>query len=124
MLASITVIGTVLGYLFYTSLADNLEYYLTPAEVREEPERWEGKRFRIAGKVEEGSIFHKPGTLDHAFTITHEGASIPVLFKGPAPDGFSEQAEVIVTGRLASEGYFEADGLLAKCPSKYEGTTK
>jgi cytochrome c-type biogenesis protein CcmE len=55
------------------------------------------------------------------FTVTDdEGAMIPVVYTGAVPDTFQEGADVVVEGRLTPRGVFEADRLLAKCPSKYE----
>jgi len=52
------------------------------------------------------------------------GESMPVMFTGIVPDTFEDDAEVIVTGRLAANGTFEGQELVAKCPSKYEAGEK
>ena len=37
------------------------------------------------------------------------------------PDTFDNHAEVVATGRLDGDTlYIDADGIMAKCPSKYE----
>ena len=41
-------------------------------------------------------------------------------YHGIVPDTFVDNADVVVEGRLAGDGTFEAHTLLAKCPSKYE----
>ena len=45
---------------------------------------------------------------------------------GIVPDTFKEDAEVVLKGRLASDGSFhvDKDGVMAKCPSKYEAAKK
>lgn len=51
---------------------------------------------------------------------------LPVVFASlETPDLFKDGAEVVVEGRMlaASDGTrFHADKVLAKCPSKFEGT--
>ena len=39
------------------------------------------------------------------------------------PDLFKDGAEVVVEGRLASGAVFDADNVMAKCPSKFEAKT-
>jgi cytochrome c-type biogenesis protein CcmE len=121
ILVSVVVIGGGLAYLMGASMADNLEYYKKVDEVAAEKERWEGVRMRMGGHVKEGTIFNKTGTLEYVFTVEHEGAELPVHYTGVVPDTFTENVEVVVTGRLKPEGHFEASHVFAKCPSKYEG---
>jgi cytochrome c-type biogenesis protein CcmE len=46
---------------------------------------------------------------------------ILVDYKGVVPDTFKPGVEVIVEGRmLPSQGVFNANSLLTKCPSKYK----
>ena len=40
------------------------------------------------------------------------------------PDTFKDDAEVIVAGQVQPDGSFEAQELIAKCPSKYEAAEK
>ena len=46
---------------------------------------------------------------------------LKVRYEDVVPDTFKDHAEVVVEGRMASDGAFDATTLLAKCPSKYEG---
>lgn len=117
---SALVIAGSLGYLLYSSMSDNLEFYKRVDEVLADQETWIGVQMRLAGKVGEGSIFNKPGTHDYVFRLIHSGESMPIRYSGTVPDSFTENAEVVVTGRLQQEGYFAAERLFAKCPSKYE----
>ncbi len=60
-------------------------------------------------------------------TPTHSGADpgVPlevVLNTLETPDLFKDGAEVVLEGHLARGGtVFEADKVMAKCPSKFEG---
>jgi cytochrome c-type biogenesis protein CcmE len=51
-------------------------------------------------------------------------STVTVRYTGVVPDTFKDDAEVIVTGTLGSDGVFQASDLLAKCPSKYEAEAK
>jgi cytochrome c-type biogenesis protein CcmE len=43
-----------------------------------------------------------------------------VLYRGVAPDTFTDGVDVVVEGRLDRNGTFQATTLLAKCASRYE----
>lgn len=49
---------------------------------------------------------------------------IKVVYYGPKPDLLKDEAQAIVTGKLGQDGIFYAnsgaDGLLLKCPTRYE----
>ena len=96
-----------------------LSYYLSVSEFVAAPDRTDGG-FRINGKVAEGSIVRESTGQDVAFVVTDGEADLPVRYHGIIPDTFVDNADVVVEGRLADDGTFEAHTLLAKCPSKYE----
>lgn len=80
-----------------------------------------GKRFRVRGKVHEGSIKAKAGTLDTRFQVVANEKLMTVAYDKPLPDTFKEGIEVIAEGELDSNGVLVAENVIAKCPSKYEG---
>ena len=50
-----------------------------------------------------------------------DGAQVyTVAYKGIAPDTFTDGVDVVVEGRLDTNGTFQATTLLAKCASRYE----
>jgi cytochrome c-type biogenesis protein CcmE len=59
------------------------------------------------------------------FTIVDlEGdENLPVVYQGVVPDTFRVGNEVVIEGQLNSDGIFQADTLMPKCPSKYEPNT-
>lgn len=75
---------------------------------------------RVGGTVLDGSVQYdsKKGNLH--FTITDGESKLPVVFEGIAPNTFRPGVEVVVEGRYVSKNIFEADKIMAKCPSKYE----
>ena len=51
-------------------------------------------------------------------------AELPVRYEGVVPDNFTEEREVVVEGRLAPAGVFQADTLMTRCESKYQVKVK
>jgi cytochrome c-type biogenesis protein CcmE len=43
-----------------------------------------------------------------------------VIYRGIAPDTFTDGVDVVVEGRMGEDGTFHATTLLAKCASRYE----
>jgi cytochrome c-type biogenesis protein CcmE len=117
------VLLLALGGLFYTTLSEGTEYYKHVDEVMHAPDQWYGKRLQLHGFVEKGSILVKRDTLDYKFTIHNNGATVPATYRGIMPDTFKADAEVVVKGTLGPHGFtVEPNGVMAKCPSKYEAS--
>ena len=106
-------------------------YYFSVSEFLEQPDRTSGG-FRVNGKVVEGTsllsvsmppgptIERLPSGMDVRFVMTDGDNTVPVAYHGIIPDTFVDNSDVVVEGRLQSDGTFTAHTLLAKCPSKYE----
>ena len=94
-------------------------YYLTVSEFTQTSDRGDDG-FRINGKVDDGSIVRQPGGQSVQFTMSDGTAVLAVNYAGIIPDTFVDGADVVVEGRLGTDGTFAAHTLLAKCPSKYE----
>ena len=77
-----------------------------------------GKRIRLGGLVERGSV-QRGGGLDVTFAITDTTRSIPVRYKGILPDLFREGQGVVAEGKLDAGGRFLADTVLAKHDETY-----
>jgi cytochrome c-type biogenesis protein CcmE len=121
----IVLVAAALGYLVYAGTKDNLVYYYEVDEVQAAAAKTGGK-VRISGDVVEGSIVRNEQSRAIHFSIrgtAAEGgsaATIPVVYAGTVPDIFREGIQVVVEGRIGEDGTFEAETLLAKCPSKYQ----
>ncbi len=99
-------------------------YYLELAEFRQQPV---DRAVRLAGFVSDGSIEKDPAGFAVRFTLRDQDGknTLPVHFDarvsgGRVPDTFTDGSQVVVSGKLGSGGVFEANQMLAKCPSKYE----
>ena len=119
--ATALVLALALGGLFYSTLQSGTEYYVHVDEVMNNPDAWHGKRLQLHGFVVDKSIFVKPDTLEYRFQIQSNGKMVPASYKGIVPDTFKDGSEVVLKGHLDSNGFaVEKDGVMAKCPSKYE----
>jgi cytochrome c-type biogenesis protein CcmE len=129
----IALVAAALSYLVYAGTKDNLVYYYEIDEVQAAAAKMDGK-IRISGDVVEGSIAKNEESREIRFAIrgakaegaaeaaasATTGETIPVVYAGTVPDIFREGIQVVVEGRMRSDGTFEAETLLAKCPSKYQ----
>jgi cytochrome c-type biogenesis protein CcmE len=104
---------------FAVNRPGGLVYYLGVSEFLAEPAAAEAG-FRVNGKVESGTIVRMPTGQDVTFVMTDGRSALPVAYHGIVPDTFVDGADVVVEGRLGTDGTFQAHTLLAKCPSKYE----
>ncbi len=105
--------------LMWTSMQDGAAYYKHVDEVMVDPEAWAGKRLQVHGYV--SNIAWKKSTMDFRFEIENNDHVMKAEYTGVVPDTFQEDAEVVASGYL--EGHtliVEPNGIMAKCPSKYE----
>lgn len=112
------VVSLALAYLIIIGIQNAAMYYLTAGELLAREDAM-GERVRLGGKVAQDSVHAVPGGLTLHFDVTDGQQEIPVTYQGVVPDAFKPGGEVVVEGALTAEGTFNADILLAKCPSKY-----
>ena len=119
-LTTVVLLGAFSG-LLYSTLRDGTEYYKHVEEVMGEPEAWYGKRLQLHGFVVKDSILRKRDSLDYRFKIESHGAVVDARYTGIVPDTFKSNSEVVIKGTLGPDGFDVApNGIMAKCPSKYE----
>ena len=117
------VLAGALAALFYATLSEGTEYYKHVDEVMADPASWYGKRLQLHGFVVADSILRRQDSLDYQFRIESNGSVVAARYTGVVPDTFKSRAEVVVKGRLGPGGFdVERDGIMAKCPSKYEAS--
>lgn len=116
------VLTAALGGLMYTTLAEGTEYYMHVDEVMQDPEAWKGKRLQLHGFV--ADLRQRPNTLDYKFNVQFNGKVMQATYTGIVPDTFKNESEVVLKGRLSGDGFaVEPNGVMAKCPSKYNPQT-
>jgi cytochrome c-type biogenesis protein CcmE len=114
--------------LMWSTLRDGTEYFKYVDEVLPQRQAWEGKPLQLKGYVVPGSRMRKPDTLEWRFKVQNNparsdnpGGVVEVSYTGIVPDTFKDEAEVVLKGQLAPDGFHVVkDGVVAKCPSKYE----
>lgn len=113
----------VAGYLMVSSISETGVYYLTPTEltakVQADP-TFTTAGVKVGARVVPGSIKRDPGGKEYAFQVTDGSKIVPVVYRGIAPDTFTDSVDVVVGGRMGKDGTFQATELLAKCASRYE----
>lgn len=100
------------------SLNENLLFFVSPTDV-EEQAMPAGKRFRLGGLVQEGSLSRASDSLAIKFIVTDGAHSVEVQYDGILPDLFREGQGIIAIGELTPNGHFEASEVLAKHDEKY-----
>ncbi len=120
------VVGTV-GYLMASGIKDTGVYFLTPTElasrITADPSFY-NVGVKMGARVVHGSIQRDVASQTISFKVTDGTQNYPVIYRGLAPDTFTDDVDVVVEGRLMPDGTFHATTLLAKCGSKYESVPK
>lgn len=132
-------------YLVISSSQANAQYFLTIDELVNRKAEMAGRDIRVSGAVLGDSIQYDAQTLTLKFTVVHipsdnkiieaQGglanvlhaavedktqARLSVVYKGVKPDLLKNEAQAIMTGKMAADGSFTATELLLKCPTRYE----
>ena len=119
--ATVSVLALALSGLMYTTLSEGAEYYKHVDEVMTDPSVWHGKPLQLHGYVVENSVFARKSTLEYRFEVQSNGKVVQARYTGVLPDTFKGGAEVVLKGRLGPHGFdVDRNGVMAKCPSKYE----
>ncbi|MEO8482616.1 MAG: cytochrome c maturation protein CcmE [Acidobacteriota bacterium] len=123
VLIAVVVIGGAFATLLATTMRENAQYFKEVNEVMPSAPAWYGKALQLHGFVVAGSIQRKPDTLDYRFMVKNGDSEVRADYTGVVPDTFKDGAEVVLKGRLTSTGYkVDENGVVAKCPSKYQAT--
>ena len=124
-LTAVVLLSAIGGLLWY-SLQQDTAYYKHVDEVMASPEQWKGRALQLHGFVVKGSWEQRRNSLDYQFKVENKGRVVRASYTGVLPDTFKDEAEVVLKGRLLSDDHFAVDpnGVMAKCPSKYEEKAK
>nr|WP_297350918.1 cytochrome c maturation protein CcmE [uncultured Caldimonas sp.] len=106
----------VAAALVLNALRSNMVFYYSPSQVaaKEAPV---GRAFRVGGLVAPGSV-RRDGLVVH-FVVTDMAQAMPVRYQGLLPDLFREGKGVVAQGRVAGDGVFVAQEVLAKHDENY-----
>jgi cytochrome c-type biogenesis protein CcmE len=117
MIGGSLAVLAVAAALVLNAMRDSIVFFSTPVMVAEKhiPP---GKRFRLGGLVEKGSLV-RGDNLAVSFKVSDGNATLPVAYKGILPDLFREGQGVVAEGALDPSGVFRADTVLAKHDETY-----
>ena len=124
-----TVIALLLGWYAASNLDEeaSFAYYQNLAEFQAAPQADAGSPVRVHGYVALESIERDVAGRQVHFTVVNDpphgggnpGAGLRVVYTSlETPDLFKDGAEVVIEGFVA-DSVFEADKVMAKCPSKF-----
>jgi len=124
----ISVVGLMLaaavGFLFFGSQAtDAFVYCKLVDEVLARPAEYCGRQLRVEGELVQGSVRFRDTPCEWRFALGKGERRMPVRFPQCAvPDTFRDGARLSVTvqGTLQEQGWFLANQVIPRCPSKYE----
>ena len=113
------VIGTLV-WLATAGMKETQTYYKTISELGQMGDQAYGKRLRVGGDVDAGSIRHIGSQVQ--FVLIQDKQKLTVAYTGtePLPDTFKDGAQALADGKLDKDGVFRAGKIQAKCASKYE----
>ena len=115
LLVVVLVAGGIVVTKFLTSAID---FYCNVDEVGEKSGCETGRRLRIQGTVEEGTVV-KEGAVT-TFVIAFNGVARDVRYQGDPGGLFQECIPVVVHGKIDAAGVFEGDKLEVKHSNEYE----
>jgi cytochrome c-type biogenesis protein CcmE len=122
VIAGVAIAGSVL-YLVLANTGATAEYYMTINQLHS-CSSCSARTVRVAGVVVPGSIARDASNQVVRFQISDsKTTAMPVIYSGVVPDIFQAGAQVVVEGKLESNGVFQAQTLLTKCPSKFQAAT-
>ena len=136
VIGGLVILAAIAGLAGF-AISQNSVYYYTVSELVAGGPR---ENVRVSGQLLTGSveggevgqplefeIYDKQAGQE---TVTnaanYNGQTLAVSFVGAVPDSFKDdpKTEVVIEGDFSPNGTFNADYMLAKCPSKYEAAAE
>ncbi len=122
------IVGSV-ALLMFQGVKETGVYFLTPTELATKASAdptFHNVGVKMGARVVPGSVRRDAATQTVDFQVTDGSQVYPVTYRGLVPDTFTDanDIEVVVEGRLGTDGVFRATDVLAKCGSRYEAVPK
>lgn len=77
---------------------------------------------QVMGALDKASDRYDTGKQELTFELVDpQGRRLPVSYRGIRPGNFKDAVSIVAIGRY-TQGRIEAEKLLVKCPSKYQGS--
>ena len=117
-LLAITLIASVVAiFLILQSLNQNILYFKSPTDIKNNQNINFNKKIRVGGMVKKNSVIIKEEEIK--FIITDFNNELNISFSGTVPNLFSEEKGVVAEGKLQDKTFFIADRILAKHDENY-----
>jgi|TARA_B110001452_G_scaffold259941_1_gene256887 cytochrome c-type biogenesis protein CcmE len=113
----IFIITTIAVIFILKSLNQNILYFSTPTEIKNQEDVSLGKAMRVGGMVKKNSITINKDII--RFIVTDFKNEILISYAGTVPSLFAEGKGVVAEGELKDKNFFIADRILAKHDEKY-----
>ena len=114
------IIVLAIVYLGYTGFMGAATYYYTVSEAVGLGSSIYGENVQVNGEVAPGSLQQEFNGRTLKFNISEGTGTLSVVYRGVVPDTFKVGNEVVIEGYINSDGVFQANTIMTKCPSKYE----
>lgn len=119
ILAAIALAGVAAAAVLITqALRSNIAYSFGPSQVAS-GEAPRDQVFRLAGMVKKQSLKRTGDGLTAEFVVTDTAQDVTVRYTGILPDLFKEGQGTVARGKLAGDGAFIAEEVLAKHDETY-----
>lgn len=124
-----TIIGALIAvaafaYFMIGGVKQNIVFFLTPTELLAKGPEAVNVPVRLGGMVKANSVEWDAEKLDLRFIITDGARDVPVRAVGAPPQMFRAGIGVIVEGRYAEAGTFQATNLMVKHSNEYKPPKK
>lgn len=101
-------------------IGENLVYYWSPSDIKENGEKAVGATIRLGGMVAPGSIRTGKGASGLEFDVTDYIESVHVKSTSVPPQMFRENIGVVVEGTMTKDGYFTSNRLMVSHGNEYK----
>ena len=120
LLIALVVLVGALGYFAFMAFEGATVYYYTVGEMNDIGQTPEGNMVRVSGKLVPETFLRGDGSTLAEFSLTDGSESLIANHIGVLPDlFFNDHSEIILEGSYGSDGVFQSENVIVKCPSKY-----
>ena len=120
-LVSIIILVSAFSYLAIVAFQSATVYSYSVSELKltDTDDNW--NLIRVTGKLVPSSYVRLDNSPIAEFMITDGIENLDAIHSGVMPDlFFNERSEIILEGTYSSDGVFDSQRIIVKCPSKYE----
>lgn len=113
-------IASVLALAFVALGVTAFQKTLTPYLTFDEARKSKGV-VQVMGALDKASDKYDTASQELSFDLLDDqGHAMGVVYRGIRPGNFKDAISIVAIGRFR-DGHIEAEKLLVKCPSKYQG---